>query len=196
MRGRRRLVIVIALSAILLAGGVVAWRQEFVPRHFQVVQAGVLYRSAVLPPRQLQRVLADYAIRTVVNLRSPSENREDWHGSQGKVCRASGARCLDIPLEPETPPDAGQIQTWLKLLQDPEAQPILVHCKRGAVRTGAMVALYEIEFNRRQGDAALDSLPMWGHEWTKPQRKRLREFIQHYRPTLPAPVMVEAESGL
>lgn len=178
---RLHLILAITLGVSLLTASAIAWWQHGQPRRFMVVQPGVLYRSAALAPEELQRVIERYGIRTVVNLRSRSENREDWHRSQARICRAAGALLQDIPLEPESPPSADQIQTWLDLLRESARRPVLVHCKHGVVRTGMLVAIYQIALQRRDHREALRALPTWGHALDESEHPRVVDFILAFR---------------
>jgi hypothetical protein len=86
-------------------------------------------------------------------------------------------------MEPETPPRPEQVERWISLLGDPERLPILVHCKHGVVRTGMMVAVYQLEYGATDNEAILWGLPMFGHDLEGPHRAPMREFIRGYQPT-------------
>ncbi|MFQ5844199.1 MAG: tyrosine-protein phosphatase, partial [Planctomycetota bacterium] len=179
--GRRQRIRFVLLGGLLL-GGALVWHHQARPYHFEAVAEGVLYRSGTLGASGLAGVLERYRVRTVVNLRSEAESAGDWHREEARVCADHGVALVDMPMRPETPPTPEQVATWLRLLDDPEAQPILVHCEHGVVRTGMMVAVYEMEYRRRAGGDVLATLPMFGHELYVPRRARMREFIAGYVP--------------
>lgn len=169
-------------AVALLVGGYFLWVRLTTPYHFEAVKEGVLYRSGTLEPDVLKDVIADYGIRTVVNTRANSENREEWHAKEAEACRAAGAKLVDIPMEVETPPTPAQVDEWLSILADSKRVPVLVHCEHGVVRTGMMVAAYELETTDRSNEEVWDSLPMFGHRRNTERRRPMRDFILGYRP--------------
>ena len=61
-------------------------------------------------------------------------------------------------------------------------QPILIHCAQGVIRTGMMVAIYEMEYRHKDNKQTLEQLPMFGHDLYVPKRQRMRDFITNYVP--------------
>ena len=53
-------------------------------------------------------------------------------------------RYVSIPMRGMSTPTDRQISDALKLLNDPASGPVFVHCRRGADRTGAVIACYRI----------------------------------------------------
>ncbi|MGE0710240.1 MAG: tyrosine-protein phosphatase [Planctomycetota bacterium] len=182
-RSRRGLVALAVLALGLLIGGGV-WYQLSQPYHFLTVEQGVLYRSGQLRQEDLERVIAKHGIKTVVNLQPERLNGLAWHDEEEAACRNQGAQLVDMPIEAQVPPSAEQLAAWLKLLEDESRRPILVHCQHGVVRTGMLVAAYEIEFQGKPPAQALEDLPDFGHDLTKSKHDRMRAFIRDYRPTL------------
>ena len=172
----------ITIIAVLLIWGGWVWHQKTKPYHFLVVEEGVFYRSGTLTPENLIKVITTYKIRTVVNLRSPKENTESWYEKQKRILRGHKVEMLDIPMLYDTPPTKEQTATLLKLLDDPARLPALIHCRHGVVRTGMMVAVYQAEFQKRNNEVILKTLPMFGHALYIPGRKPMRNFILNYVP--------------
>ena len=170
----------LGLALVLLVGvGVYVYVQSR-PYHFLVVREGVLYRSGTLPPDDLEKVIKEHGIKTVVNLR---HDPDKWPQAEEKrVTEQLGASFLDLPLQPETPPNAEELAVWLKLLDDPARLPILVHCQHGVTRTGMFVAVYEIEKERRDNKQVLEDLEFFGHKKWADYRKPFRDFVLNYQP--------------
>jgi protein tyrosine/serine phosphatase len=178
---RRYTLFAAAVVIAVVAGGAIYWHQTAL-YHFATVESGVLYRSGLLETHQLERVLDSYGIRTVVSLIDVRSHREQV-ARQARILRERGLSFEEIPMEPETPPSPEQLERWLSLLDDPERLPILVHCKHGVVRTGMMVAVYQLEAGATDNEAVLQDLPMFGHDLDRPHRAPMREFIRGYRST-------------
>lgn len=172
---------VLALAAVV--AGTAIWYYKSLPHRLQAVEPGVLYRSALLRPANLAKVLKENQIRTVVNLlpRDTAERTKELD-TEARICRENDVAFVDIPMPAETPPTPAQLSQWLSMLDNKAEQPILVHCKHGTIRTGMMVAVYQIEYQKKKNGDVLEQLPMFGHDLYKPKRKPMREFILNYAP--------------
>jgi protein tyrosine phosphatase (PTP) superfamily phosphohydrolase (DUF442 family) len=179
-RGARIGIGVAAVSLCVAAALIVDHRLG--PKHLSTVEPGVLYRSATLPPEQLEGVIDDYGIRTVVNLRSVLENeRGDWHTSQAELLERMGVELVDLPMHTGYPPDDVTLDAWLDVMGTPERQPVLVHCEHGVVRTGMMVGVYDIEHRSRSKADVVEALGHFG-DMKEPVRTRVLDFIAGYVP--------------
>jgi protein tyrosine/serine phosphatase len=172
------------VAAVLVVALVLIVAHRLAPRHLSTVEPGVLYRSATLPPDQLQDVVDRYGIRTVVNLRSARENEEPWHAAQARMLAAEGVRLVDLPIHSGFPPDENALAGWLDLLADSDAQPLLLHCEYGVVRTGVMVAVYEMEQKGRTGQESWQDFELFGGDLEEPIRSRIEEWIEGYEPRM------------
>jgi hypothetical protein len=104
---------------------------------------GSLYRSAQ-PTREgiadlgegVGLAAGDTPIRTVVSLRTN-------HTDASLVAHPSAVRLEHISVQSWHPEDEDVVR-FLRIATDPTLQPVLVHCRRGADRTGFMVAIYRV----------------------------------------------------
>jgi tyrosine-protein phosphatase SIW14 len=106
-------------------------------RNFDEVEAGVLYRGAQ-PERRGYQELSRLGIRTVINLRQ----EDDTQAGEEAAVEAAGRA---IPMKGFGEPSAERMSQALAAINDPANQPVFVHCRRGADRTGTVVAAYEIQ---------------------------------------------------
>jgi tyrosine-protein phosphatase SIW14 len=143
-----------------------AVRQQQHLRNFQVVRDGVLYRSAQLTVPGLRRVVNDYRIRTVVNLR---DGLTALDRAEEEFCAKEEIRF--VRLLPESwDGEAGSadvddnVRTFLQLMRDPANHPVLVHCFAGIHRTGGYCALYRIECEGWSNDQAIAELKAHGYD--------------------------------
>lgn len=81
--------------------------------------------------------LKDMGFRTVVNLRTEKEGA----AAEGPVVEAQGLRYLWVPVIPETFSEA-DVEAVGKVLDDPSAFPVLVHCA-SSNRVGAAWAVLQ-----------------------------------------------------
>jgi protein-tyrosine phosphatase len=170
------------LAAVVLTAviGGTALYQRSLPNHFEVVTEGVLYRSGLLSSRNLENVVREYGIKTVVSLHIQWPGEDDWFQQEQSDCEKLDAQLVLIPMKTDTAPTSEQIEQWTALLDDPDQQPILVHCKHGVVRTGAMVAIYQVKYQGKDNQAVFDAMPQYGHSFEKPGRAAIKKFILEY----------------
>lgn len=173
------------LAWLWIALAALAWlftEHPLVPKHLEPVAEGMLYRSAYLPPHQLESVVDRYGIKTVVNLRALEEYEEPgWYAEQAHLLDRKGVELLDLPMYSGWPPRKREVEAWLALLDDPERHPVLVHCEYGVVRTGTMVSLYEIEQLGEPADGAVErNLELFGKRMKEPIRSRIDTFLHEY----------------
>jgi protein tyrosine phosphatase (PTP) superfamily phosphohydrolase (DUF442 family) len=168
---------------LVISGGLV-WHHKTKPYHLRPVEPGVLYRSGVLKPHNLKKVVDKYGIRTIVVLRLSREGdpQPDWYNQEKEFCERNGLTFVHIPIRGNSPPTEEQLAQWLEVLDNPEYHPVLVHCAQGAIRTGIMTAIYEMEYRHRDNQKILDELDTFGHDLDVPKRKRMCEYILNYVP--------------
>ncbi len=94
----------------------------------------ILYRGDQ-PSREGFQHLKNMGIKTVVTLRA-------MH-SQAYKMKGTGLRYVWISYKVWHSEDE-DVVAFLKVVQNPENQPVFVHCTLGADRTGLMVAMYRI----------------------------------------------------
>jgi protein tyrosine phosphatase (PTP) superfamily phosphohydrolase (DUF442 family) len=109
--------------------------------HWDVVKPGILYRSGQLTSTQLIKAVGRYGIRTVVNFQLPGREMEAERTLAGKL----GIGFVNLPMPGDGFGEEAQFRKVLEVIDDPERQPVLVHCARGTCRTGSAVALYRFE---------------------------------------------------
>jgi protein tyrosine/serine phosphatase len=161
-RIRRAALIIIATVGLVLAvsGGLYAYWQA--GGNFHEVEAGRYYRSAQLAPADLDRVIRQYRIRSILNLRGRNVGTA-WYDNEIATSRADDVIHLDYAISAENPVTVTQMKEILAMLHD-APKPVLVHCQAGSDRTGLVTALYRLS---RGADPATaeQALSLWryGH---------------------------------
>jgi protein tyrosine phosphatase (PTP) superfamily phosphohydrolase (DUF442 family) len=116
---------------------------------------GNLYRSAQ-PTAEGMQNLESLGIKTVVNLRAVHSDDDELEGTGLK-----GERIRFETWDPEM----DEIVRFLKLVDDPENQPVLVHCLHGADRTGTMCAIYRVVVEGWSKDDAVREMKEGGYNF-------------------------------
>src|SRR5262249_9730162 len=134
----RRMISNCLFILLLLATGGEAYR-VFVGSNFHPVIPGRVYRSAQLSPEELQQRLQAKGIRTVVNLRGCSDPLP-WFLEEARVTHRLNVCQEDICFSAGHLPAVGEMRRLVEVLDRTE-YPILLHCRRGADRTGMSAAV-------------------------------------------------------
>ena len=92
------------------------------------------------PTRQDIAGLAGSGVRTVLDLRGTVDH-EKW---EQQAVEAAGMKYVRIGLSGIFAPTDRQIDKILAVLEDPALGPVFVHCRRGADRSGVVIACYRI----------------------------------------------------
>ena len=134
-----------------------------------------VYRGAQ-PSDEGWQTLARLGIKTVIDLRRPDE-----HGTEAEAAavRAAGMRYVNIPMKGIVAPTDAQVSKVLALFDSPEAGPVFVHCRRGADRTGTVIACYRMSHDGWKSDRALKEAKSLGMSWME---FGMRSYVRSYQP--------------
>src|SRR5579863_7889730 len=119
-----------------------------------------LYRGAQPTALGFQS-LAKLGVKTVVDLRESGGRSQ----AEEKIVTGLGMRYLSIPLSGYRAPASEQVSKLLALLDDSGAGPVFIHCRRGADRTGTIVACYRIRHDHWDNLHALQEAMSDGMSW-------------------------------
>ena len=123
--------------------------------------------------------LASFGIKTVIDL------QKDFNADEQRLVEAAGMKFVRIPMTTRVPPTTEQIDSFLRLVNDPANQPVYVHCAGGKHRTGVMTAVYRMTQNGWTSDQAFKEMKSYkfGMDFLHPEFKR---FVYAFRAE-PAP---------
>ena len=130
------------------------------------------YRGAQ-PKKDDYKGLAALGVKTVIDLQDDPESYEK------PMVEALGMKYINIPMSDSKYPKEEQINTFLKLVNDPSTGVFYVHCAGGRHRTGVMGAVYR--FNKYGWDydkvysemKNYDFYTRWGHG-------AMKDYVQDY----------------
>lgn len=127
-----------------------------------------LYRGAQ-PSAQGMKTLESMGIKTVISLR--------WLGSDRGELKGTSLKYIHIRINTVANPKTGQVVEFLKAVVDPDNQPVFLHCKHGADRTGMMTAFYRIVMQGWSKEEAVREMTKGGYNFHRIW-KHLLEFIR------------------
>ena len=162
------------LAATGLASAGLATPAAAVPGvgNFQKVDDHV-YRGAQ-PTREGFSELSKLGIRMVVDLREPG----DRSATERKWVTDAGMQYVSVPMYGMAAPSNESVLKVLGLLEDPGDGPVFVHCKRGADRTGGVIACYRVEHDHWQNDRALAEARSMGMSWFQ---TAIQNYVRKYQ---------------
>ena len=170
-------------SASLLFGNVLLASEQTptsVLSNFQQVNEA-LCRGAQ-PSDDGFRELAKQGVKTILDLRGGAGRSSH----EAQVVRSLGMQYINVPLDGFQAPSADEVSKVMAVLNDPNAGKVFVHCRRGADRTGTVLAMYRIGHDHWTNQQALDearSMKMASSE------KLMQKFVMGFDP-LAAPAAV------
>jgi len=137
-RAAKRMAIA-ALVMLGAAGGYIGFL--LLSGNIHTVVAGQFYRAGQLNQSELEHVIGEDGIRSILNLRGAHPNAP-WYDTELAVAKAHGVTHYDFGLSAERVVTPAQIDSILAILRS-APKPILIHCQGGADRSGLVAALYE-----------------------------------------------------
>jgi uncharacterized protein (TIGR01244 family) len=139
--------------ATRLSGG------EDLPNLYQV--SPVLLRGAQ-PALEGFAALKALGVRTVINVRAGRH--------EGEACERAGLRYVEIPMRAWRV-DERDVVRFLEVIGSADHAPVFVHCRRGADRTGMLVAVYRVAVEGWSKEDALAEMTRgpygFNPAWTK-----------------------------
>ena len=179
-RGRKWLV---ALTVLLVAGGIWTWDQvikdRVIPKRFGVVQDGTIYRSGQLSSALVKRTLQKYGIRRIVDLTSVDPTDPDERAEK----RAAAELGVEISVFTLRGDGTGDIHNYARAVEAifrarQAGQPVLVHCAAGAQRTGGVIAAWRLLVEGKSPSFVLKELRRYG--WHPKSDTVLLEYLNSH----------------
>lgn len=126
---------------------------------FTEVTPGKVYKSGVIPPDKIGDYLKENHIKTVIDLRMGSvvdplnaTSNKEITQERDAVNEIEGATYVNIPSH-QIPNQENLIQFY-KILDNPNAYPVLIHCHHGIGRAGLYTALYQVKYEGYSNEEA------------------------------------------
>jgi hypothetical protein len=130
----------------------------FLGRNLHTVVPGRVYRCSQRPGPDLEEIVRSHGIRTVVNLRGCCAPWP-WYLDEVRATHRLGVAQEDVCLSAARLPSAHELRRLVEVLDRTE-YPILLHCRRGADRTGlasaiVLLLLTDTSLDRARGQLGL-----------------------------------------
>jgi protein tyrosine/serine phosphatase len=174
----RHTIVVTGLLAVvsLIAGPLVSWSQtekelRGLPNFGRVTDN--LYRGGQ-PTSDGFNALHAMGVGMVVNFR---ESRTE-EATEKREVESLGIKYSEIPWSANHEPSSAQVVEFLDLVRANPDTKVFVHCRRGADRTGVMIAAYRIAVEHKPVAEAVSEMRRYHYDWFfRPQLKRYIESL-------------------
>jgi len=131
-----------------------------------------VYRGAQ-PTADGFKYLAKIGVKTVIDLREADQRSQ----AEERTVTAAGMKYVNVPMTGLAPPTEAEISRALGILEGGSG-PVFVHCKRGADRTGVVIATYRIDHDGWDSERALREAKARGMSFLQlPRMSYIRAFL-------------------
>jgi protein tyrosine/serine phosphatase len=171
----------VAIPIAIIAVAALFWttdaRRDVLPKRLHEVVPDQIYRSGELTPAATRHIVQAHHIKTIVDLGAHEPGTPEDRLAQA-VADELGVERIVFDLEGDATGDPNHYVSTLRLMTDPEHQPVLVHCGAGTERTGCAVILYRNIIEDVPIDVAYDEAVAAGHS---PRRNpRLKAVLDRW----------------
>jgi protein tyrosine phosphatase (PTP) superfamily phosphohydrolase (DUF442 family) len=130
--------------------------------NLHTVEPGSVYRCAQLDAGSLAKVIRSKGIRTVINLRGACDPWP-WYWDEARTTHALQVNQEDLAMSAGRMPSINELKRLVEILDQAEP-PLLLHCRRGADRTGLASAIVRLLRSKDDLATARKQLgPTYGH---------------------------------
>ena len=161
----------LAAAALSFPASAVDLQAPGLPNFYQVNEH--VYRGGQ-PADEAWNHLAKLGIKTVIDLRRPTEHSTT---NEQRLVQAAGMRYVNVPMNGVVSPTQEQVSKVLALMNSSEAGPVFIHCKRGADRTGTILAAYRMGHDGWDNKKAFKEAKSLGMSW---MQFGMKHYILNY----------------
>lgn len=131
-----------------------------------------LYRGAQ-PLSGAAAKLAELGVKTIINLRG----EDDLSRVEQNEVETAGLRYFGVAMPGLSAPSDEQVARVMAIINNPDSQPVFIHCKRGSDRTGTIAAIYRIANEGWTAERAIAEARLHGMSWAE---FGMRSYISDY----------------
>ncbi len=132
--------------------------------NFETITEGKVYKSGVIPPNQLPDYIKKYHIKSVVDLRFPGtadlENNPEipaeLTAEKEAIAKLNGVNYFNNGSDQV--PKQENLDSFFKIMDNPANYPVLIHCYHGVGRAEMYSAIYRIEYEGWDNEAARNAV--------------------------------------
>jgi len=170
---RRRAVVFCVTASMSVVSAFAGSENQNLPNFYKVDDH--VYRGGQ-PTDDGLKDLAALGIKTVIDLREIGEHSQ---AQEEKLVTSLDMRYISVPMKGMSTPNEKHVADVLALLNDSSSGPVFVHCKRGADRTGMVIAVYRVSHDHWDNKAALSEAKSDGMSFFE---RAIQHYVMDYKP--------------
>ncbi|WP_379964905.1 dual specificity protein phosphatase family protein [Epilithonimonas sp. UC225_85] len=156
-----KIVVSLLLIATVLISGFVFYQKK-VRYNLVTISENKVYNSGAIPPDKLREVLDDHHIKSVIDLRDGAEQTElnpetkkQVNAEENAIDQIAGVNYYNLPTD-QIPQDS-TVKKFLKIMDNPQNYPVLIHCHHGVGRSRLFSSIYRIEYENFSNEKAREN---------------------------------------
>lgn len=157
---KRIAILVIVIAAVF---GFKYYYDMNINHNFETITEGKVYKSGVIPPKELAEYVKKYKIKSIVDLRFPGtadlvnnpEIPEELTAEKEAVAKIPGVNYFNNGSDQVPKPE--NLTSFFKIMDNQANYPVLIHCYHGVGRAEMYSAIYRIEYEGMDKDVARTS---------------------------------------
>ena len=131
-----------------------------------------LYRGGQPTEAGVKR-LAQMGVKTIIDLRG----EDSLARTEARWAQNSGIKFINVDLSNWLKPKTTDIEEIIRQINAPENQPVFVHCRRGADRTGTVISVYRISQDNWTAQRAIEEAKNYNIGWWQ---FLMKDYIEDY----------------
>lgn len=151
MKKSTKIILGIVFGVLLIGVGKYVYDMN-INHNFETITEGKVYKSGVIPPNEIKDYVQKYHIKSIVDLRFPGtadlvnnpEIPEELTAEKEAVAKIPGVNYFNNGSDQV--PNQKNLDTFFKIMDNPDNYPVLIHCYHGVGRAEMYSALYRIEY--------------------------------------------------
>lgn len=156
--------------------------------NFKAITKGKVYKSGVIPPNELESYVKKYNIKSIIDLRFPGTNDlvnnpeipSELTAEEEAVKSIEGLQYFNVGSDQV--PKQEVIDRYLKIMDNPDNYPVLIHCYHGVGRAPLFSALYRIEYEDWDNNDARKGTRFITKFSSFDEGKPKGDFLLNYKP--------------
>ncbi|WP_395054340.1 dual specificity protein phosphatase family protein, partial [Flavobacterium sp.] len=153
----KKKILLVVFTLILVGVGKYVYDMN-INHNFETITEGKVYKSGVIPPDEIEEYVKKYKIKSIVDLRFPGtgddvnnpEIPKELTAEKEAVAKIKGVNYFNNGSDQV--PVQKNLDTYFKIMDNPDNYPVLIHCYHGVGRAEMYSAIYRIEYENMDRD--------------------------------------------
>ena len=160
---------ILKIIVSILIIGAIFWSKSYfydykMNHNFKVISEGKVYKSGVIPPDKLADFVKEHKIKSIIDLRFPGtadlvnnpEIPTELIAEKEAASKIEGLNYFNLGSDQVPKPE--NLESFFKIMDNPDNYPVLIHCYHGVGRAEMYSAIYRIEYENFTNEKARENV--------------------------------------